>query len=48
MARGEGGKDVFEGIEDREAWLVRLGQACEKHGWRVHAYVLMGNHPAFA
>jgi REP element-mobilizing transposase RayT len=44
MARGEGGKDVFEGIEDREAWLVRLGQACEKHGWRVHTYVLMGNH----
>lgn len=44
MARGEGGKDVFETDEDREAWLVRLGQACEKHGWRVHAYVLMGNH----
>jgi hypothetical protein len=20
MARGEGGKDVFEGVEDREAW----------------------------
>ncbi len=44
MARGEGGKDVFETDQDREAWLVRLGQACAKHGWRVHAYVLMGNH----
>ncbi len=29
---------------DREAWLVRLDQACEKHSWRVHAWVLMGNH----
>lgn len=44
MARGEGGKDIFESVEDREAWLVRLGQACEKHGWRVHAWVQMGNH----
>ena len=44
MARGEGGKDVFETVDDREAWLERLGQACGKHGWRVHAWVQMGNH----
>jgi|GEM_PF-2250290 len=44
MSRGEGGKDVFEGVEDREAWLEWLGQVCEKHGWRVHACVQMGNH----
>jgi putative transposase len=21
-----------------------LGESCEKTGWRIHAYVLMGNH----
>ena len=44
MARGEGGKNVFEEDADRWAWLERLEQACEKHGWRVHAWVMMGNH----
>ena len=44
MARGEGGKVVFETAEDREAWVERLGQSCGKHGWRVHAWVQMGNH----
>ena len=26
------------------AFLETLGEACEKTGWRIHAYVLMGNH----
>ena len=26
------------------SFLTTLGQACNKTGWRVHAYVLMGNH----
>ncbi len=25
-------------------WLKTLAEACEKTGWRIHAYVLMGNH----
>lgn len=44
MARGDGGKTVFEGDDDRKAFLFRLGQVCGSHGWRVHAWVLMGNH----
>lgn len=44
MARGDGGKIIFEGDDDRKAFLFRLGQVCGSHGWRVHAWVLMGNH----
>lgn len=44
MARGDGGKAVFESDEDRKAFLFRLGQVCGSHGWRVHAWVLMNNH----
>jgi len=44
MARGDGGHDVFEGDEDRLAWLDVLERACGRFGWKVHAYVLMGNH----
>lgn len=44
MARGDGGKAVFETDDDRRAFIFRLGQVCGSHGWRVHAWVLMGNH----
>lgn len=44
MARGDGGKDVFEKDPDRFDWLERAEEACGRFGWRVHAYVLMGNH----
>ena len=44
MARGEGGKDVFEDDTDRKAWLERLERSCGRYGWRVHARVQMGNH----
>lgn len=44
MARGDGGKRVFETDEDHFAFLSRLEEACASHGWRVHAWVLMGNH----
>jgi putative transposase len=44
MARGDGGKAVFETDEDRKSFLFRLGKVCESHGWRVHAWVLMSNH----
>lgn len=44
MARGDGGKVVFETDDDRKAFVFRLAQVCENHGWRVHAWVLMGNH----
>ncbi len=44
MARGEGGKDVFEDDTDRTVWLERLGEVCGSYGWRIHAWVMMGNH----
>jgi putative transposase len=44
MARGDGGKTVFETDEDRKSFVFRLGQICGSHGWRVHAWVLMDNH----
>ena len=44
MARGDGGREVFEGDADRLDWLGRMDEVCGKCGWRVHAWVLMGNH----
>ena len=44
MARGDGGDSVFETDDDRKAFLSRLGEVCESHGWRIHAWVLMSNH----
>jgi putative transposase len=44
MSRGNHGDLIFRDESDREAFLKRLGQASEKTGWLIHAYVLMGNH----
>lgn len=44
MARGDGGKTIFEEDDDREVFLSRLGEVCGRCGWKVHAWVLMGNH----
>ena len=44
MARGNQGRAIFHDDQDRRRFLETLGEACEKTGWRVHAYVLMGNH----
>ena len=35
---------IFQDDLDRQMFLKTLGQACERAGWRVHSYVLMGNH----
>ena len=37
----------FRHNEDRKTFLRTLGEACEKTGWQVHAYCLMGNHLGF-
>jgi putative transposase len=44
MARGDGGKPVFEDDKDHFDFLDRLGKICGSHGWRVHAWVIMRNH----
>ena len=44
MARGDGGKFIFNDDSDALLFLKWLGEVCESHGWKVHAWVLMGNH----
>ena len=44
MVRGDGGKRIFVGKEDHESFLLWLERVCRSHGWRVHVWVLMGNH----
>ena len=44
MARGDGGQFIFNDDSDALLFLKWLGEVCESHGWKVHAWVLMGNH----
>jgi putative transposase len=44
MSRGDRQEEIFWDDEDRRRFLKTLGEACERAGWEVHAYCLMGNH----
>jgi REP element-mobilizing transposase RayT len=44
MARGNQGQAIFADDLDRKRWLETLEEACEKTGWRIHAWVMMGHH----
>ena len=44
MVRGDGGQFIFNDDSDALLFLKWLGEVCESHGWKVHAWVLMGNH----
>ena len=44
MARGNRREAIFRDADDRRFFLKTLAQSCEMTGWRVHAWVLMGNH----
>ena len=44
MARGDQGREICLDDGDRRMWVATLGQACARTGWRIHAWVLMGNH----
>jgi putative transposase len=44
LNRGNYRSDVFLTGGAKEAFLTCLGEACEKTGWVVHAYVVMRNH----
>jgi REP element-mobilizing transposase RayT len=44
MARGNQGRPIFKDDPDRKRFLETLGEAAEKTGIVIHAYVLMGNH----
>lgn len=42
--RGNYRSDVFQSAGAARAFETVLGQACERLGWYVHAYVIMRNH----
>ena len=44
MCRGGRGEAMFDDDTDREIFLATLGEVCQKTGWKISAYVLMGNH----
>jgi REP element-mobilizing transposase RayT len=41
MARGNRRERIFYDEADRRFFNQTLGEACERTGWRVHAWVLM-------
>ncbi|MFN7986127.1 MAG: transposase [Thermoanaerobaculia bacterium] len=43
-SRGNERREVFRDDEDRREFLRLLGRAVELFGWKLHAWVLMGNH----
>lgn len=44
MSRGNNGQKIFYGEKGQESFLNVLNETCQRTGWIVHAYVLMGNH----
>ena len=44
MARGNRRSEIFLDDDDRRYFLKTLGEACDRTGWLVHSWVLMGNH----
>jgi putative transposase len=42
--RGVNRCPIFREPVDRVIFLTWLGKTVERHGWRCHAYCLMGNH----
>jgi hypothetical protein len=44
MSRGDRRENIFRDDVDRQDFLKTLAKACQKTGFQVHAYCLMGNH----
>jgi putative transposase len=44
MNRGDQQEAIFRDDADRRGFIQTVSDACEKTGWQVHAYCLMGNH----
>ena len=44
LNRGNCRPDIFRVEKAKQAFLDCLAEACEKTGWRVHAWCLMSNH----
>ena len=44
MNRGDRREPIFKDDEDRDCFMAALNEACQKTGWRIHAWCLMPNH----
>ena len=44
LDRGDRREPIVHSDKDRAAFVRTLEQACERAGWRIHAFVLMSNH----
>ena len=44
MSRGNQHRPIFLSSNDRQMFLKTRGDACNRTGWKIHAYVLMFNH----
>lgn len=44
MARGNRREHIFRDDRDRRFFCQTLAEACQRTGWKVHAWVLMSNH----
>jgi len=44
LNRGNYRTDIFRAEKTKAAFLKCLGEACDKTGWRVHAWCIMSNH----
>ena len=44
MCRGDRREKIFHDAQDRTLFLTTLAEACDRAGFRIHAYVLMSNH----
>ncbi len=42
--RGNYRRDLFTGKGAAESFIACLWEACERFGWRLHAFVMMSNH----
>jgi REP element-mobilizing transposase RayT len=43
-ARGNERRSIYRGVRDRRHFCQLLAETVEVFGWKLHAYVLMGNH----
>jgi putative transposase len=44
MNRGDRREPIFQDDEDRQRFVITLGESCAKTGWLVHVLCLMANH----
>ena len=44
LSRGDRREAIFRTEADRKLFLELLARTCQRTGWQIHAYCLMGNH----